>query len=94
MTPADLADLDNDLLPTTERRNAFTPAQSRHYFRIVNLYGSPRGPLAAQALRSMMRLYKAAGKSWWGSAPELTCKGPLEMALSVQPVRLMMRQAS
>lgn len=63
--------------------NSFTPAQSRHYFRICRLYGSPCGALGAQAIRAMRRLYKAAGKNWYGSAPELTVAGPLEQNLAI-----------
>jgi hypothetical protein len=86
-TAAERADLDNDSAASADRnspreafRNAFTPAQSRHYFRICKLYGSPCGALGAQAIRAMKRLYKAAGKNWFGSAPELTVAGPLETA--------------
>lgn len=85
MSPADLADLDNDAAavadataPREAYRNAFTAAQSRHYFRICSMYGSPCGALRVQALNSMKRLYKAAGKNWFGSAPELTAPGPIE----------------
>jgi len=80
---AERADLDNDAAPAKTREtrvNAFTLAQSRHYFRICSLYGPPCGPLGAQAIRAMKRLYKAAGKNWFGSAPELVVAGPIETA--------------
>lgn len=91
MSPTDLADLENDSAwladksrPKEIQVNTFNEAQSRHYFRIVNLYGSPCGPLGAQAIRAMKRLYKAAGKNWFGSAPELTVAGPIETALTIR----------
>lgn len=94
MNPADYADLQNDAAVLADRRptayvNAFTPAQSSHYFRICRMYGSPCGALGAQAIRAMKRLYKAAGKNWFGSAPELTVAGPLERSLTVKAVRSM-----
>jgi hypothetical protein len=90
MSPADYADLQNDAAAVAETkapseafRNAFTPAQSRHYYRICRMYGSPCGPLRGQAIRAMKRLYKAAGKNWFGSAPELTVAGPMETACAI-----------
>jgi hypothetical protein len=91
MSPADYADLQNDARPATTREtrvNAFTPAQSTHYFRICRMYGSPCGALGGQAIRAMKRLYKAAGKNWFGSAPELTVAGPIEREVSVTQVRI------
>lgn len=72
--------------PREIRVSRFNAAQTRHYFRICQMYSSARTAIARNSLR---RLYRAAGincPTW--CAPELdeSVEGPIERALKVRPV--------
>lgn len=98
------ADLANDAAacatpgPREVRVSRFNAAQTRHYFRICQMYSSARTPIARNSLR---RLYRAAGincPAWMAPELDATVEGPLMRALKVRPVvqvqPLLRRQAS
>jgi hypothetical protein len=102
---AEQADRDNDATWLAATRPAaiqvprFNAAQTRHYFRICQMYSSCRTPIARNSMR---RLYKAAGikvPSFIAVELDENVDGPVVTRLAIRtPVAqlspLMRRQAS